>query len=354
VTAGPGGLALCLALPALGSGPMGGDAAAYAAQAASGTTDDRWTHAGYLLPAALLAGLRPETVLLAMDLASWVSALLLVGVVASRVERAGGDGVLGGLGLAAVVLPWAPFAEVDLPWMAALSLGVPWAALAVAISPVALLALPGLPDLRRLGWALGAVALLTWLSRGDWWWGERGVLSSPGPMPGRTLQATLLHLPWPVILLSPRAALPLLASGLPLLLVPPDVPAWALTSARLVEQAARAPHPWLRWAVALQLVLGAGEGAARLWKVRQENAVVTELSSQLGPQDGLVAPWSWGARVAVAKSGDPYGIPWHPPGRWLRDQHRQWCEARPTRIFALPPDESGQIPQLLQDEARCP
>jgi hypothetical protein len=351
---GPGVLALCLALPGLGSGPLNGDAAAYAAQAASGTLDDRWTHAGYLLPAALLAplaGLGPRAALLGMDLASWLAAALLVALGARRVERAGGDGALAGLGIAAVLLPWAPFGEVDLPWMAACSLPAPGMALAVAISPVALLAVT---DLRRLAWALGAVALLTALSAGDWWVGERGVLTSPGPLPGRALQGLLLHLPWAMVLLSAKASLPVLAGALPLLLAPPDVPVWALVGARLAEVAARAPHPWLRWAVALQLVLGAGEGTARIWRVRQEDRVVAEVAASLGPTDGLVAPWSWGARVAVARTGDPYGIPWHPPGRWLRDQRRQWCEARPARILALPPGEDGQVRQLPQDEAVCP
>jgi hypothetical protein len=93
---------------------------------------------------------------------------------------------------------------------------------------------------------------------------------------------------------------------------------------------------WAAWVVAAQLAWSATETVGRVRRAREENAVVAEVAAALGPGDGLVAPWTWGARVSVAASGDPYGIRWHPPGRFLRDQQARWCADPPERVLILP------------------
>ncbi|MEQ1506877.1 MAG: hypothetical protein ABMB14_31915, partial [Myxococcota bacterium] len=90
-------------------------------------------------------------------------------------------------------------------------------------------------------------------------------------------------------------------------------------------------------AVAAQVALGGFALGARTSRVRAETAVVNAVAAALGPDDGLVAPWTWGARVAVGRTGDPYGLRWHPPGRFLRDQRSAWEVHPPTRILELPP-----------------
>ena len=113
-----------------------------------------------------------------------------------------------------------PFPEVDLLWWALIcvvaatesSWGVALAkGAAVSVSPVSLLALPWLADRRRaqlhtllLG-AVGAVALLTLISGGGWWFGERGVWTASVADPRRTLLQWAWFGPWFGLLMVPRA-----------------------------------------------------------------------------------------------------------------------------------------------------
>ncbi|MEQ1568059.1 MAG: hypothetical protein ABMA64_20640 [Myxococcota bacterium] len=328
-------LALLPAGLALGVGPMNGDAAAYA----TSPVTDRWVHAAYAA-VGQLAG---------FHLVNLAAAGLAVAAAAHHTRRA-----LPTLAAAAVVVAWAPFAEVDLPWaalvVAATVVHPALLGLAVLTSPTALLAAPWVvarserPNAAVAAVAaLAAVAAVTLASGGQWWVGERGVLH-PGPlMPGLGFGRLLLHLPWLLVLADPRG-LRGLAWLAPLVFAPTDTPAW-LVPAWAIACEARAPRP----AVAATLVGGWLALADRAWQISGENAVIARVVAELGPEDGLVAPWTWGARAAVAASGDPYGIRWHPPGRFLRAQASRWCRSPPQRIHHLPPTDAPR-----PDSARCP
>lgn len=355
-------------------GPLNGDAAAYAAQVDSGALTERWTHAGYVLAASLasrgaslLGAPLPSPLLL--DLGSMFAAAMLVLWASSAAEREGGDGRLAALCVAAVVLPHAPFGEVDLPWaaLALLSQAAPAAfALAVAISPTALLALPALCAARLadgarvralLAAALLSVLLLTILSQGAWWTGDRGVLRAGPLMPGRSLGGLLLHVPWLVVLSSPRASLVTLSSGIPLLLAPPDVPVSIFLSSLVAARASRSSSPLLRPAIVLQIAIAIGQGAMAAHTLREEQAVLRQVARTFSPGRGLVASFRWGARASYLISGHPYGIPWRAPDRFPREPRSSWCDLDLVQVAELPPDGSGRIVWRAlseADRAGCP
>ena len=353
----------------VGRGWLNGDAAAYAAQAEAADLWGRATHVGYVAVAATLAPWSGAHLGLALDVLGLVAAGGAALAVSHRARLYGpAAAALAGIAAAAALLPWAPFAEVDPLWVACVLLavaGVPGAmAAAVAISPVALLAVPWAiatrapPEgpsgrLRALSLVVEAgvaVGVLTVASTGDWWVGPRGVLTHAQWLPGRSLEAWARHVPW--LLVAVRLGGPRDRGGwrllalLPLLAAPPDVPAFMLGGAAVGLWAAEAwPRASLLWRGAAGLAAlayvgqGWGQADARARRVAQETAVVAHVAAQWSPHHGLVAPWTWGARVACAVSGDPYGVPWHPPGRWLRHQREQWERARPQRIGFLPPRE---------------
>ena len=322
-------------LVAGGSGFLNGDAAAYAAQGWAADLSQRWVHLGYVSVAAVLGGVG-DGLPRALDALSAVAGGGLV-LAAAR----GSDHPLRAAWLAAAcVLPWVAFAEVDLPCLAlvagaAVTAGEAGASLllaaAVAVSPVSLLAMPWVLVERRsptvVVGALGAVMLLSVASGGDWWWGDRGVLSAPR-LPGRTAQAWLLSGTWLLGLWSRDRRLLAL---LPLLLAPPDVPAWVLLG---VAAGRRVPDaPWGRGAVILAVLAG-------LWGLGERRAHVARAHQQLSrlaavlPDDVVVeAPWSWGARWSVLASGEVYGRRWVAVPHPVRDQRR--CPA--TATVALPP-----------------
>lgn len=331
-----------------GSGPLNGDAAAYAASLVHGAWLERWTHAGWLAlvgvgwPIGRAIGASPGSWLDGASIAASAAAVWAGGALAAR---DGADRRTAAAATAAVIAPWAAFGEVDPAWIALVvgaAAGPTWlAAAAVAVSPTALLAVPWACAARRswapLGWALAAVAALTALSAGGWWTGERGVLTGPTPLVGRTLGAWAWHLPW---LLAPAVA----AAGgdrrllwlVPLALAPPDVPAWLVIGVALGAVGARVRRGWVPVLVAAQLALGMAELGWRAARVRRETQVVERVAAALGPDDGLVAPWSWGARVAVARTGDVYGMRWRTPTGFVRDQASAWCDDVPVRAIVLP------------------
>jgi hypothetical protein len=312
-------------------GPLNGDAAAYLVSAPT----DRWTHAAWAF-AGQRVGFAPLT---------WLAAVVAVAAAVALTEPAGRRRV--GWAAAAVVVPWAAFPEVDLPWAALVLAAAAWrpalAALAVAISPTALLALPWLTARTRSAEgplaAVLAVGALTIASHGAWWTGTRGVLHAEGVLPGRGLANLAWNLPWLLLLTDPGGlrALPWLV---PLAFAPTDTPAWLVPGVVAAASCVRAP----RAAVFAQLAVGwlalGGRGAA----VRGENEVVARVAAELRPGDGVVAPWTWGARVAVARTGDPYGWPWHPPDRFLQDQARQWCDPPVERVWVLPSPAPAPVP----------
>lgn len=343
-----------------GVGFTNGDAAAYAAQAATGELADRSVHLGYLAGAAWLAS-RVADLPRALDLVSAAASALAV-LFAAPVARAGG-GLPGiaAFAAAAVILPLAPFAEVDPVWLALVvlaralpgwSAALPMAA-AVLVSPTALLAVPwaGWGDGPRLrGIVVGAAVAVVALSvatGGDWWFGARGVLETPLPNPGRAAQAWGRALPWalvPLALVARGTAFEAL-SWIPLLLAPPDVPAWVLPGWSLAFRAAhgapRVPLEAVAGLLGIQLAIGGFSAWAAHRRVAEDDAVAHEVAAALGPDDGLVAPFTWGARVSVLATGDPYGLRWRPPEGFLRDQRAAWCGTRLGRVAVLPPGPDG-------------
>jgi len=350
------------ALPLVGRGWQNGDAAAYCAQAWSGDLTDRWTHVGYVFGAWLLSPLGPGLPL-ALDMVGVAAAV----VAAAAAARLAGNRPVAAVAAVAALLPIAPFLEVDPVWIAlvvASAAGMPGAmALAVAVSPTALLALPWVGGTRGRGpWgeAVVAIAVLTVVSSGAWWMGERGVLVAPPPRPVRMLWACLAGVSWPLLIaaLARRRDARSLVLLAPLVLAPPDVPVWALAGVACGVVLGRAPaHAAVPWLVAVALVLGGARAVHRAGVVAAEHAVVTQVVASWRVGDGMEAPFTWGARVSVAATGHPYGLPWHPPGGWLRDQRRQWCVSPPTRVVHLPPASAGvrwDSPRIGQRQCPAP
>lgn len=306
------------------AGPHNGDFVAMLAQARAWDLADRVTHVGFvamLIPVASLP---------------WVvfpfASAALVAWVAWRSSDHPTNRWLALLAAA----PLAPFPEVDPAWVAALATPGPSAvALAVAVSPAALLALAATPNRRHAWAALAAVILLSVGSGGDWWWGERGVSSTPGWAPGKVAAAWAISFPWLLLPLVrfDRELLRDLALSAPLLALPADVPGWVVPALRVAGAARLQGRS--AWLVAQVVVTTVGL-AATLARVHAENGVIAAAVADLGPDDGLVAPFSWGARASFLATGHPYGLRWHPPGGFLRDQQATWCAAPPPRVLELP------------------
>ena len=357
----------------VGSGFLNGDAAVYAAQGWQGDAFGRDVHLAWTgLAVALAPGVGPSLPL-ALDVVTLAAAVGAVLAAAAIGRRRGGGGVMPALGAAVAVWPWAPFAEVDVPWTAAGIAAVAVAspaiasvlvALAITLSPTALLALPWVLAGRR--WALGredgagfvavaagvAVLGLTVATGGGWWSGDRGVLSGlsgPSVRGLGVLPVLVVFLPWGEGLLA-AGNLAWAACVLPLVFAPPDVPAAMVLGPTVGAVAAvvraSAPNlPRLRWAPLLVAFAYAAfraeaEASRRVAEVREETRVIAEVAAELGPDDSFVGPWTWGARVAVAATGDPYGRAWWAWPGFVRDQRATYCGRRWARVAVLPPGQA--------------
>jgi hypothetical protein len=289
-----------------GHGYLNGDAAVYAAQGWQGDVWSRPTHAGWAAICTLLAPVAGTSLPQALD--------LLVAVCAAGLVAMGARTVNGGLIAAGFVLPWCGFAEVDLPWMVLVVVAayVPgWAAsacllaLAVAVSPVALLAAPWVVVQRRdprvLVGPVVAVAGLLGVSQGEWWTGHRGIAQAPR-LPGRTLLAWAWSGVAVVALTKDRRLL----AFAPLLLAPPDVPGWVLVGVVAAREGSFAP--WARGIGLAALLTGLWRLEDRRATVAREDAVLRSVGLQ--PGQGIEAPWSWGARLSVIHTRTAYGLPW--------------------------------------------
>lgn len=327
------GIVLAVGLALGGSGTLGGDPVVYAIQARSGDLWSRPVHLGYLALANVLAPLAGDALLRWLDAVSAVAAAAIVLLVGRSTTSA--------VAAAAVVLPLAPFAEVDLVWVALL-VGAPHAppaaaaalvALAVAVSPVALLALPWVVatarDARPLLGALLAVAVLTVATGGAWWTGDRGVLTAAVWMPGRSLEGWAWALPWLCLPLYRGPAGPLLAT-LPLCLAPPDVPGWLVPGLALAREVRGAPPLAVAQAAVAAVAL-----AATTAGVRAEDRLLRRVAAELGAGDGVVARWSDGVRISAFATGDPYALTWRPADRPVRDQAARWCADPPHRVAVV-------------------
>jgi hypothetical protein len=201
--------------------------------------------------------------------------------------------------------------------------------------------------------ALAAVLVLAMASGGDWLVGERGVLNAPPPRPMRTAQAMAVGAPWLAVLVALRGCprpLALLAL-LPLLLAPPDVPVVLILAAELglrcAEQPGEGRPVWPAMARAPMWLIGTLAGGQLLlgvWAQRIEGArvahearVVSAVASQLTQEDAVLAPWTWGVRISIATTGDPYGLRWRSSGVLLPRQRAVWCAPSAGRVAVLPP-----------------
>ncbi len=377
-----GGVTLVGVLAA-GAGPKNGDAAVYVASALNADLTERTVHAGYLAIATVLGLLVGDGLLYTLDVLSAVSAGLAVLGVGELAKRHRCDPAISAVVMAICVVPFAGHAEVDLPlaallvWAAAVRDHRAAAALtaaAVLVSPVALISLPWLlavrprPRVQRpsvqaglrytrtpgqasasrdiLLAAAGTVALVSLLSMGGWWTGERGVLTGSLPRPDRTALAWLRYG-------LPIAALPAawlawrndhrfaLLWALPLLLVPADVVAWLPASASLALAVGMgwSLHPswqWL-WTTLLGIQMGvAGLSLLSSWdRVTLANSRLEQIAAYIEPTDGIVAPWHLGARLSILVTGDPYGLRWRTPDGGVRDQAERWCADPPNRTIVL-------------------
>ena len=328
----------------VGTGFRNGDAVVYLDQALRGDLSQRVVHVGYLAAAALAALPSGDHLPLVLDL---LSVAAFVG--ASWCMSRRGDAIGGVFALA--LLPTASWSEVDLWWIAL------WAAaliarrtstaglllaLATTFSPTLLLALPAWWVLRpekgrALLGPLATVLVLTVATAGDWWLGERGVLSPGSHHLGRVLQQwglMLLPCVWLVPALQRRERLGLLAC-LPLLLVPADVPAWGPAAAILSLAVVRVRGLSLSLGLAAQCVYS----LALWWTVRThvvtENEFARAVAAELSNADALVAPWSMGIRISWYATASPYGLRWRTPRGFVHDQRARWCASVPTRVAVV-------------------
>jgi len=374
---------LAVGLAGAGSGFVNGDAAVYAAQGWQHDLASRPVHLGYILVANALASVAGARLPLWLDAVAGISCAattLGTGVLAASLERR--PPWLAAVVAGAMLLPIASFGEVDPLWVAlavwaaavpSTRVAVGLAMLAVTVSPLALLALPWVSTLRwsravettrreegvpsssptRGLWigALLAVVALTTVSFGQWWTGPRGVLHAPSPRPLRTLGRWLHEgFPW---LAAPLAVVgwvtgggPGLVAPVPLLLAPTDTDGWALWSVSLALIAARGASTvgWRRLLgvglvglALLQPLWGLHAWWAHRRAVRRGTAVTERVLAAMGPEDGLVAAWSWGARASVIAKGAPYALPWRVPGPPVRPPG-PWCRRSFDTVWLLPPD----------------
>lgn len=352
---------MLLAATGTGLGFRNGDAAAYVAQAWAGAVEERLIHVGYLAIAVLIAPVVGEALPMTLDFVSVLAAGTVVAAMGAMAARRGESALLVALATGAVVVPEASFAEVDLPWVALL-VGAAWvrstvacAALvvwAVAVSPVAVLALPWIALERRrdpVAIAVGggvAVLGLSLLTGGEWWSGDRGVLTV-SLAPGRSAEAWLAHAAPVVPLMLVVAAVGdrlrrvTMAVTLPLVLAPPDIPAWLPLHVAVAAGIGARPTRWA-WAAALvAVVLGTGAWSLQARRVRDEDRVIRATVAAMSSEHALIAPWSWGVRASVIATGDPYALPWRTPGTPVRDQGARFCNERFEQVAALPP---GWVP----------
>jgi hypothetical protein len=336
---------------ASGAGLTNGDLAAYLEQAERGSLTERPTHLGYV---ALARGLS----LLPGDLALYLDHLATASALACAAMLPRGAPLL--LGVAAC-LPLVGHGEVDatahLLVLLAARAPAPWAALAwaagITVSPFCLLAAPWLAAERGPRWVvpvtLGAVALLSLPEQGGWWWGHRGVLRAPDWRWAWGLDAPLLAALVLYRLQARDAWLVLLA------LAPPDLPRAVLPVLLLGHRALR-PAPSGVTAALLSLSLAAG--ARQAWdgdrRVRREQAWLVAAADALRAGEGLIAPWSLGARASYLATGRVYGARWRVPGGFVRDQEGRWCAGIPARVIGLPPEHPQVLAALADPDEGCP
>ncbi|MEZ4319675.1 MAG: hypothetical protein R3F61_19320 [Myxococcota bacterium] len=324
----PALLVFAVGVALAGAGPVNGDAAVYLDQAADGALAERWTHSGFIMILMMFHAIGlPEG---AADVLSAACCAFAVGRLGATLGRHGSPGLAGWL-LAGLVVGWAPFGEVDPVWLALVAVGCGPHAIAsavalgaaVAVSPTALAAIPWIVmkerDLRWVGPAV-AVAGLTVLSAGDWWVGTRGVVT------GGWAPSPWTHVTWVLVPLAMgvRGLRPLDALALVGLLAPGDVPGhWVLALPCVAAASTAVDRRW--WAaIAALCSLGAQHAVSTRDRAVRENAAIERIAAEIRPGDAVVGPWSWGVRVGIAATGDPYGVPF--------SAQREPCQGRRVHV----------------------
>lgn len=358
---------LIVGLLGVGSGFANGDAVVYLHQALDLDFGQRSTHLGYIAMAAPIGLLLGERTALALDIVTVVMSAVSVAMMTSVASRLGREPAVSALVMAATLLPLTSFAEVDTVWFAALvaslltesrKMRLVLVMFAISVSPVALLALPWAISLRtalstpgkssqhKVDFVVGAllaVAILCLVSGGEWLTGDRGLMSGGSVRLAATIKAWSHAILLPGILVAatvgilskPRYLL-LLLSTTPLLLAPPDVPGWIPTASVLALMAADRKRLAIMALLIAQFVLQVSEWERCRARVVQETTIAATVAAQLGLNDGLVAPWSWGVRVSYLRTGHPYAEWWRTPTDPVRDQV-SWCNRQFDRVAVLPP-----------------
>ncbi len=342
-----------------GVGYRNGDAAVYVHQATMGDLNQRWVHLGYLALGSLVSPY--------LDVArfyEWMNVAAAGALVIGMGRLVGRDSarrIEVALLTAAVVLPQVAGGELDLPWIAlvvwATALPAGWGVAlcfgaAMAISPVAVLTLPWMAmraSRRHLVWAVGGAVLviiaLTGLSLGDWWVGDRGVLTGGSPRPYRSLIAWAEALGMGLGVIGLATLGSRTACLLPLLLAPADVPVWVMGGLFFALELTRYGTRARRLAIAatgVALVESIGGAVDSSRRMEAENAALEQVASVVG-DDGLVAAWTYGVRVSLLQADDPYGMRWITPEGGVREQQSRWCADPPRRSWVLGKDPDGDL-----------
>jgi hypothetical protein len=348
-----------IAALAVGSGPINGDAAVYAHQASEGDFSQRWVHLGWvgLLYLVSLTGLDPGLAADMLTVGAAMACVAIAGHLASREER--GSPAMASVLVGGAILPVASWGEVDLPWVALVGLTValeaPFVtglamAAAVTLSPAALLALPWVvgrkaPDWAAVLGAMVAVAVLTVVSGGEWWSGDRGVLTGAALDPIGWLRRWSAVLTMTLVLALPAGksswTLLLLA---PLVLAPADTAVWALGVLAIGSLTTFHVH-WraARWSAVVAFALVGVAGWSGQWsRVDQDRLFVEDVVGRFSDRLPVEAQWTMGVRLSLASTGDPYGLMWRIPNGWVRDQRERWCQNRkPTESLVVTHVQDG-------------
>ena len=356
----------------VGAGFVNGDAVVYAHQAMTGDLASRITHIGYILPVHVLAWIAGANTPILMDLLSALAAGFAFICAAKISMKVGGDPkAVAGLTFVGV-LPLACSAEVDIIWFTLLLYAtvttrrraIVFSCWAVAVSPMAIAALPWAMVIRSavharrsrlsafdIGFgALLGVSVLSVLSSGDWWFGQRGVLVATDVFEYKEVVHRWTHgvgLTYVAIcavclvnykrVLAPSLWISVVLS-LTMLASPPDTAGYIPLLVSLALLAGFSRHS-MRFLTAgliiISMLLAVGEWSRRVARVEAEDALVRHVAQRLADEDGLVATWSWGVRVSWYREGSPYGAWWRVPGAAL-PQQLLWCQKSFLRTASLP------------------